>query len=159
MAKEETKKCKKCMEEINKKAKRCPKCGSKQGSPIFLIVIIAIIIVAIAGGASGSSDSDNSSNSGTNKKKEKLSLVEHNISDDSNEFAMYIEGKIKNNTEKEYSYVQVTFKTYDKDGNNLGSCLDNSSALDANGVWKFKAICTESVEEIDKYELDEISGW
>ena len=41
----ETKKCKKCMEEINKKAKRCPKCGANLGMPGWLKFLIIIGIV------------------------------------------------------------------------------------------------------------------
>ena len=45
MAKEETKKCKKCMEEINKKAKKCPKCGANLGIPGFVKVLIVLAII------------------------------------------------------------------------------------------------------------------
>lgn len=45
MAKEETKKCKKCMEEINKKAKRCPKCGANLGVPGFVKVLIVLGLI------------------------------------------------------------------------------------------------------------------
>ena len=44
----ETKTCKKCMEEINKKAKRCPKCGANLGMPgwvKFLIIHVSILYV------------------------------------------------------------------------------------------------------------------
>lgn len=41
----ETKKCKKCMEEINKKAKRCPKCGANLGMPGWLKFLIIIGVV------------------------------------------------------------------------------------------------------------------
>ena len=72
---------------------------------------------------------------------------------------MYIEGKIKNNRDRDMSYVQVTFTTYDAEGNTLGTCLDNNSGLQANGTWKFKAICSEGVDKIDHYELKEITGY
>lgn len=45
MAKEETKKCKKCMEEINKKAKKCPKCGANLGIPGFVKVLIVLAVI------------------------------------------------------------------------------------------------------------------
>ena len=48
MAKEETKKCKKCMEEINKKAKRCPKCGANLGIPGFVKVLIVLALKSIS---------------------------------------------------------------------------------------------------------------
>ncbi len=47
MTKSETKKCKKCMEEINRKAKKCPKCGANLGLPGWLkfLIIIGIVFV------------------------------------------------------------------------------------------------------------------
>lgn len=54
MAKEETKKCKKCMEEINKKAKRCPKCGANLGMPGFVkFLIVVVIIIALCASCVG----------------------------------------------------------------------------------------------------------
>ena len=47
----------------------------------------------------------------------------------------------------------------DAEGNVIGSCLDNINNLDANGTWKFKAICTENPDQIDHYELKEITGY
>lgn len=166
-----TKTCKKCQEEINAKAKVCPKCGSKQGMPKWLIVLIVIVVIGIiasAGGGDSSSSNkssteggttDNKNGGSTSTAKEKFTLVEHKVSDESNQYFMYIEGIIKNNKDRDMSYVQVTFTTYDAEGNTLGTCLDNNSGLNANGTWKFKAICSESVDKIDHYELKEITGY
>ena len=158
----ETKKCKKCQEEINKKAKKCPKCGSKQGMSIWLIVVIVIVVISIiaSAGESGSSSPSKKKEGGSAKDtNEKFTLLEHQKSDESNQYFMYIEGKIKNNRDRDMSYVQVTFTTYDAEGNTLGTCLDNNSGLQANGTWKFKAICSEGVDKIDHYELKEITGY
>ena len=158
----ETKKCKKCQEEINKKAKKCPKCGSKQGMPIWLIVVIVIVVISIiasAGESSSSSPSKKKEGGSAKDTNEKFTLLEHQKSDESNQYFMYIEGKIKNNRDRDMSYVQVTFTTYDAEGNTLGTCLDNNSGLQANGTWIFKAICSEGVDKIDHYELKEITGY
>ncbi|MBR2678195.1 MAG: zinc ribbon domain-containing protein [Bacilli bacterium] len=158
----ETKKCKKCQEEINKKAKKCPKCGSKQGMPTWLIVVIVIIVISIiasTGESSSSSPSKKKEGGSAKDTNEKFTLLEHQKSDESNQYFMYIEGKIKNNRDRDMSYVQVTFTTYDAEGNTLGTCLDNNSGLQANGTWKFKAICSEGVDKIDHYELKEITGY
>lgn len=171
MEKKDTKLCKKCKEEINSKAKKCPHCGAKQGIHVWLIVIIVIFVLAIFSNNSNSTNnnSDNSTNNSSNnsdnqsnsnkKSNEKLSLLESYKSNESNEFAYYIEGKIKNNKNRDFSYVQVIFITYDSEGNTIGSCLDNNSGLSANGTWKFKAICTEGIDKIDHYELKEITGY
>lgn len=154
------KKCKYCKSDIDKKAKVCPKCGKRQGVSGCLIAIIIILIILIAGaliGSNGSSDNETKTSTTT---EEKFTLVEVTsaAADDYN-IAYYIEGMIKNNKDKDYDYVQVEFTTYDADGNTLGTCLDNSSGLEANGTWKFKAMCTDNVEEIASYKLKEITGW
>lgn len=51
-----------------------------------------------------------------------------------------ITGKVKNNTNKNYSYVQITFNLYDKDDNLVGTAMDNINNLEANGTWIFNAI-------------------
>ena len=112
------------------------------------------------------SDEDSSttkSNEQTGKtevKAEDLELEEgHTGAPDEYGFAYYIEGYIKNNTDKDYSYVQVEFTTYDSEGNTLGTCLDNNSGLEAQGRWKFKAMCIEEVDKIASYKLKEITKW
>ena len=152
-----TKICKHCKEQIAKGAKRCPKCGGKLGMPKWIIAIIVIVIIGVIAGAGSSGSS--STESGSVEKVEKFTLLEHNVSDESNDFAMYIEGKVQNNKDKDYDYAQITFTTYDAEGNTIGTCMDNINNLKANGTWKFKAICTESVSQIDHYELGEITGW
>lgn len=157
------KKCKYCKSEIDAKAKICPKCHKKQGMPKWLIVIIVIVVLAIivsaSGGESNGSTSGGKSPVKTTQPQEKFTLVESYKSDESNEYFYYIEGKIQNNKDRDFSYVQVTFTTYDKEGNTIGSCLDNNSGLQANGTWKFKAICSDGVNEIDHFELKEITGY
>lgn len=71
----------------------------------------------------------------------------------------YIEGYVKNNTDKDYEYVSIEFITYDSEGNTLGSCYDNNSSLEANGRWKFKASCLEETENIASFKLKEITKW
>ena len=155
--------------------------GQTDGLAIAGIVISAIplviLVIALATGAGSSTDTTNkvdddntttekaeNDNQETKKQKEtktneRFTLLEHYVSDESNTFAMYIEGKVKNNRNKEYSYVQISFTTYDAEGNIIGSCFDNVNHLDANGTWKFKAICVESPDKIDHYEINEITGW
>ena len=116
----------------------------------------SIDIMYSKGAKEKTSATDNNNNVNSN---EKFTLIEHYVSDESNMFAMYIEGKIKNNRDRNFSYVQVTFTAYDAEGNTIGTCLDNQSGLNANGIWKFKAICSESADSIDHYDLKEISGW
>lgn len=71
----------------------------------------------------------------------------------------YINGYVKNNSDKEYSYVQITFNVYDSEGNTVGSCLANNSGLEANGRWKFEAFCSGDANSITSYKLDELTGY
>lgn len=71
----------------------------------------------------------------------------------------YIEGIVKNENDKEYSYVQVDFVCYDKDGNNLGTAMDNTNNLGANESWKFKAMLLSTSGEADHCEFKEVTGW
>ena len=41
-----------------------------------------------------------------------------------------ISGILKNNTDKTYSYAQICFNVYDKDGNQLGTAIANVNNLE-----------------------------
>lgn len=147
------KKCKYCKTEIDAKAKICPNCKKKQGPKIGLIIFIIIIAIFIIGIATSGNDKKT--------KIEKFTIVEgteKGYADSSNIF-YYIEGTVKNNTDKTYSYLQVTYNVYDTEGNNLGTCLANNNNVEANGTWKFKAICSGETKNISSYKLAEITGW
>ena len=88
----------------------------------------------------------------------KFELVEHYISDESNYYVTYIEGKVQYNRSDPLSYVQITFITYDSEGNTIGTCIDNNSGLAGNGTWRFKAVCFDN-SGMDHYELKEITGF
>lgn len=49
-----------------------------------------------------------------------------------------ISGMLTNNTDKQYSYVQVEFNAYDKSGAQIGSDIVNVNNLEPHGHWKFK---------------------
>ena len=115
-------------------------------------VIIVVVVIGIAGAGTQNNPSIPSSTSGT---QEKFSLIDSEGSHDG--FAYYVTGSIKNNTDKEYSYVQVTFNLYDAEGAQIGTAMANINNLEANGTWKFKAI--GGTEEAASYKLAEITGW
>ena len=74
-------------------------------------------------------------------------------------FAYYIEGTVENNTNNNYSYVQVMFNVYDENGSVNGSCLDNINNLEGNGTWKIKAICSGEAKDIKSYKLTGFTSW
>lgn len=159
------KKCKSCEKLISKKTKVCPHCGRDdrplaQRNPLagclvtillfgFFIFIIPTII------------SDFSPSTSSSSKTERFSLINDNsYRGYSDGFSFYIEGKIKNNTNKTYSYAQVTFNLYDKDGVQLGTAMANINNFEANGTWKFKAISlTSENSKVKSFKLAEITGF
>ncbi len=154
------KKCKECGNEISKSAKTCLNCGKKQKKSIGAIIFL-IIVIAIIGTAVGSNNSTTPSSSTATNKQEKFTLEDgHTGSSDQYGLSYTIEGTIKNNTDKQYSYVQVTFNLYDSDGAQIGTALANINNLEQNGLWKFKALGSlGDGKSVASYKLMEITGW
>lgn len=163
--------CKTCGKEIAKNAKACPNCGAKVKKPLYKkwwFYFVLIIVIAAASSDTTPTTTINNNTSGESKnqveiktpvsKQEKFTLESDSGAYDDAGFAFYIEGTIKNNTNKEYSYVQVTFNTYDENGAQLGTAIDNINNLEANGVWKYKAIAMTS-DKVASYKFVEITGW
>lgn len=153
------KKCKYCQSEIDEKAKICPNCHKKQSHLarwIVLGVIAVIIIAAIAGG--GSSENGNASKGDANTEtKERFT---YNVTNEYNDsFAHYIEGTVINNRDYDYSYVQIEFICYDKEGNNIGTALDNTNNLLGNQTWKYKAMLLATDVKADHCDFHEVTGW
>ncbi len=156
----------------------------KKKMPTWLIVVLVIFGLIIVAGvlndddnineASQTNSEDNIINENndntdteipkaepkTTEKRKGVFLEEghYGYSDDYG-FAYYIEGYIKNDSDYSYSYIQVSFNTYDSEGNTLGSCLANNSGLEANGRWKFKAICSGDAKSVSNYKFDKITKW
>lgn len=102
-----------------------------------------------------STEENNNKGTNTTTKQEKLSVVDHSTTNDG--YWTYIVGTVKNNTNRNYSYVQVEINLYDADGNLVNSTLDNINNLEANGTWKFKALVTD--KDFATYKIKEVTGW
>ena len=174
--------CKACGGEIAASAKSCPKCGAKNKKPFYkkvwfwIVIVIVVVAVGSAGGSDNTTEvnSDNGTNSTTSavtdtnkkpvEKKEKFEVVDgvDGITVEQDMFTTYFSGVVQNNTNKEYSYVQIEISLYDADGALLGTALDNVNNLEANGKWKFKAmsmLTSEQNAEIASWKITEITGW
>ena len=160
--------CKSCSKEIASSAKSCPGCGAKNKKPFyqrgwFIALAIFVIIGAIGGGGSDETTTD-SGTTETSKietsapKKEKFEIV-GDVEQETDTFATYYKGIIKNNSGKDCSYVQVTFNLYDADGNQIGTALDNINNLEKDGTWKFKAMGMDVEGDVASYKLAEITGY
>ncbi len=67
-----------------------------------------------------------------------LTLVESHV-ETGDYGTRYVVGTIKNNVNKQFTYVQVTINEYDSSGAQIGSTLANANNLEPYGTWKFKA--------------------
>lgn len=97
----------------------------------------------------------------TPEKKERLTLDE-GWTTETDDYGMFTKvlGYVSNNSDKAVTnYVQITFDTLDEAGANLGSCLANANTIDANGKWKFEAICSADASSIAEVRFKEISGF
>lgn len=161
-------KCGTCEKEISSSAKACPGCGAKNKKPIykrawFIIIVLFVLIGVISSiGGEESKSGNEAVVSGqvenSTSKKEKFELVGE-IEQETDQFATYLKGVIKNNSGKACSYVQVTFNLYDSEGNQIGTALDNINNLEVDGTWKFKAMGIDVDGEIASYKLAEITGY
>jgi len=152
------KNCKDCGKEVSNSAKQCPNCGAKL-KKIRVGVVLSILIITV-GSYWFVNNTDYLNDYLDNNEADRFTLLDgHSGKADSYGISYTIKGTIQNNTSKNYSYVQVQFNVYDKDDNDLGSCLANNNNFEANGKWLFEAICFSDAEKIKTYKLMEITGW
>ena len=87
--------------------------------------------------------------------KPNLELLESRATGDS--FSMTITGRIRNNTTRNYTYVQALFNVFDSEGNRVGSAIVNINNLRATETWKFKAVYFGS--DGKQFNLNKIEGY
>jgi hypothetical protein len=73
------------------------------------------------------------------------------------EFSSVITGVVKNNTNKTYDYLQISFTLYDENDNVVDTAFTNINNVKPGQTWKFEAMYFE--ESAVRWELDEITGW
>lgn len=93
-------------------------------------------------------EGDNSSNS---VKKENMQFIEEPQFYSDGVYG-YIEGVVKNNTGKSLSYIEVRYKLYDNNGNQLDEVIDNTTNISVDGTWKFKVVILD-ISNVDRYEF------
>lgn len=142
---------------------------------IILIAVAVFLAIGIIGSMNGKKETvkvttneqkqtNNTNNTEKEQKKEpekeKPAYEVTDVKIEKDEFSTYVTGILKNNTDKEKAYVQISFAVNDKDGNKVGTALDNISNLGAGKTWKFKAIYFGSEKDV-KIELEnpEIDGF
>lgn len=91
------------------------------------------------------------------EKKEPLS-IEGEVVEERDAFSLYLTGVVKNNTDREKAYAQITFNLFDAEGNQIGTAMDNINNLAPGGTWKFKAMALTS-DDVASYEFAGIDAW
>ena len=127
----------------------------KKISNILLLLCCGALFLTFAVG-SGSEVSEKSSNGdGAGSEKFSYTIDKQYKSG----LSYYVEGIVTNKTSTDYSYVQIEFICYDKEGNNLGTALDNTNNLLGNQTWKYKAIFFGSENSVDHCDYHETTAW
>lgn len=73
------------------------------------------------------------------------------------EYNRYITGRVRNNSSRSYSYVQVEISLMDGAGNVVGSTMDNVNNLGPGQVWEFRAMITS--DRTEQYRIVDVSGY
>ncbi len=133
---------------------------------IAIIVIIAIGASASQGGGNQANETTKSTDGSTttqqsakkSEEKPRLTLDDGWSVDTSNPYMTQVVGAVSNNSDQAINgYIQITFSALDSEGANVGDCLANANTVDANGKWKFKAMC--SGDGIKDVRFKEITGF
>ena len=126
---------------------------------VWFIVLAVIVFILIIQQTTDNKKKDvEVKNSTQETQKAKYEVSEINIEKDS--FSSYVTGVLKNNTDKEKSYVQITIPAYDSNRNKVGDALANINDLKPNSTWKFKAMYIGSEKNVTfKTEELKVSGF
>lgn len=132
-------------------------------------VVAIIILIGIGGAAGNNKNQENETTKSTSStatpaptkkadEKPRLTLDDGWQVDKSNPYMTKVAGTVSNNSDKAISgYIQITFSALDTSGANVGDCLANANTVDANGKWKFEAMCSGS--NIETVRFKELTGF
>lgn len=84
-----------------------------------------------------------------------LELISHK--GERNEYSLTVTGKVRNTTQKAYSYAQITFNVYNGAGEQVGTPMANISGLESGSMWAFKAVALTG--DGRTYKLQNITGF
>lgn len=124
-------------------------------------IVVILIIIAASGGSKPTTNTSIQPSQKQNAKPAKpalpdLQLIESHIEKDS--FARYVVGTVKNNTDRQYKYVQVEINLYDSSGAQVDSTLANANNLEPKGTWKFKSMPIVN-DNVTNYKIKDITGY
>lgn len=165
--------CKECGKPVSTQAQACPTCGAvlkKKTSPAVGCLAVLLCFGGISALVQTFSESTSSSNPSSSSSTEsqssqaaepvqpkaKLEVLDAKwVRGDFN--VMSIKGTVRNNTKKQYGYVQVEINLYDGSGAQVGSTLANVNNLEPLGIWHFEAVVAE--ESARRFKVKDVTGF
>lgn len=72
------------------------------------------------------------------------------------EFSTTIAGIVYNASNRDYSYVQISYSLYDSGGHKIGTAFDNIAGLKSKESWKFEAI---DIVPAPQYKFESIEAY
>lgn len=119
-----------CLEILNMKKFLCI------AIPIFLLICLSAVFNKLDG-------DDNNGSSSSKEPPSRYEIVGQiemtSLYNQSLGYTVNIKGKLKNTTDKEFSYVMVTFAIYDKSGGQIAIATDSMTYVQAGSFWSFNA--------------------
>ena len=127
----------------------------KKISNVLLLLLSGGLFFMFACGSSAEVSEKSSNGEGSGSEKFSYTIDKQYKSG----ISYYIEGIVTNKTSSDYSYVQIEFICYDKEGNNLGTAMDNTNNLLGEQTWKYKAIFMGTADSVDHCDYHETTSW
>ncbi len=136
------KKCKECGNDVSTQATTCPKCGAvlKKKSGCFSVIILLFLGLVVISMFSSNQHSKIVNPSIPSRPNLEVLNFDWATGEYGNRL---IRGTVRNNTSKQYGYVQVEINLYDQSGTQVGSTMANVNNLEPNGTWQFEAAVLE----------------
>jgi hypothetical protein len=142
------KKCKYCSMMIPADAKICPCCRKTLGWTLPAKIVLGIIVIGIIIPLMSKKEQTSQNKEATTPKvneetktQESPKLTLENYDFITKEYGnKFVVGTVKNNTNKEYKYAQISFALFDSSGAQVGTSWANITNLESGGTWKFEAL-------------------
>jgi hypothetical protein len=156
--------CRECGKEVSTEAKSCPHCGVTSPVRKSQIVVLGCLASLLLVGYCvvnlvNTTTSSVSTSARTASQSQPEPLQAGNWKWERGEFGnLYIVGTVKNQSSKQYSYVQVQFNLYDAAGAQVGSAMANVNNLESFGTWRYRAIVMDD-EHVRSARLKGVSGF
>ena len=135
----------------------------------FIALFVGLILAALGGGRDEgaatstpkpaatpqSSEAPPSAPAAQQQPERKPDLEILEVSSEADQYSRYVVGKLRNNTDRTFNYVQVEINLYDGEGNVVGTTFDNVTNLEPGQTWKFKAVILD--DSVKRFKIADIS--